>query len=182
MASLTTIQAVKAVLGITLSDSDALIDALIDRASATVESYCDRTLSQATHVEARDGGGGSAMMLRQYPVTSVTSVVIGGATIPQSPDGMQAGWFVSGRTLHLIGYRFTRGPASSVITYTAGFSTVPADIEAATIEVVALMLKRRDRIGVSSKSMAGESITFEQAAMPESVVSMLSSYCNMVPA
>lgn len=56
--------------------------------------------------ERYDGNGGNALLLRNYPIQAVSSLVIGGTTIPQSPDYQQQGWVIDDQgeqnTLRLI--------------------------------------------------------------------------------
>lgn len=181
MADLTTLAAVRAYHGITSTDLDELMTTLITRASAAVENYLQRSVLLATHDEVRDGTGGQILLLAQFPVTAVTSLTIDGQVIPAAPAYGQAGWWLAGRTLLLSGYRFNRGRSNILVTYTAGFAAVPTDIEQACIETVMLALKRRDHIDVSSKSLAGETVSFITAELTPSAKQALNSYRRVAP-
>jgi hypothetical protein len=181
VADLTTRAAVKAYKGITSTDLDALLDALITRASATIENFLQGSVLSASYDEVRDGAGGQAMMLAEYPVTAVTSLSIDGAAIPAAPAFGQAGWWLSGRTLLLVGYRYTRGRSNVLVTYTAGFAATPPDIEQACIETVVLSLNRRDHMDVSSKSLAGETVSFITTELTPSAKQILNSYRRVAP-
>lgn len=62
------------------------------------------------------------------------------------------------------------------------FSYVPWDISWAANEMIALWYKRKDRIGILSKTLGGqESITFSQSDMTESIKNTLQDYKNVVP-
>lgn len=62
-------------LGISVSTYDTLIDALISDATAEMEMYCGRRLESATVTdEIGDGLGQPFLLVRRYPVTSVTSI------------------------------------------------------------------------------------------------------------
>lgn len=178
--ALTTAAAVKAYKPITGTELDALIGALVDRASAAVETYLSRKIESQAHVEIRDGNGGRSMMLEQYPVTAVSAVSVDGQPIPQGGFGV-AGWRLAGRSLVLEGYRFARGDANIQIDYTAGYSTVPADIEQACIETILLALERRSHIDVSSKSLAGETVSFITADLPPSARKALEPHRRVAP-
>jgi hypothetical protein len=83
---LTTLADVKAWLGRTDSNSDALLSALITRTSRQILSYLRRgTILPRTVNEIRDGSGSNTLMLRQWPVVSVSSVTVGVVSIPEAP-------------------------------------------------------------------------------------------------
>ena len=87
---LTTLADVKAWLGRTDTNSDTLLSALITRVSRQICSYLQRgTILPHAVSEVRSGTGGNTLVLRQWPVISVSSVVVGLRTIPQatSPSG-----------------------------------------------------------------------------------------------
>lgn len=179
--ALTTAATVKAYKAITGTELDALIGTLVDRASAAVEAYLSRTILSASHTEVRDGNGGRSMMLEQYPVTAVSAVTINGQPIPQAIGFGQPGWRMANRSVVLEGYRFDKGCANVQIDYTAGFSTVPADIEQACIETILLALERRNHIDVSSKSLAGETVSFITADLPPSARKALDPHRRVAP-
>lgn len=177
----TTANAVKLYKGITGTELDALINALIPRASAAIESYLSRKLENAAHVEIRDGNGGRSMMLAQYPVAAVSAVTIDGNVIPQSSAYGESGWRLANRSIVLTGYSFTLGVANVQIDYTAGYTAVPADIEQACIETVVLALERRSHLDVSSKSLAGETISYITADLPPSARKALDPHRRVAP-
>lgn len=181
MADLTTLAAVKAFGAITSSDLDPLLSALISRASAAVENFLQGSVLSATYTETRHGTGGQAMLLAEYPVTAATSVVVNGQTIPRASAFGQIGWWLADRTVLLVGYSFARGRNNVQVTYTAGYAAVPGDIEQAVIETVILTLKRRDHIDVSSKALAGETISFITADLTPSAKAVLNSYRRVAP-
>lgn len=179
--ALTTTAAVKLHRGITGNELDTLIDRLIDSASAAVEAYLSRTIMSASHSDVRDGNGGRSMMLAQYPVTAVSAVTVNGQPIPQSAGFGESGWRLANRSLVLEGYSFAKGLGNVQIDYTAGYSTVPADIEQACIETILLALERRSHIDVSSKSLAGETVSFITADLPPSARKALDPHRRVAP-
>src|SRR5947208_10975937 len=73
--SLDTLANVKARLGITTSADDTLLGLLQDSADQAVANYCDRDFAGGTFTEYHPGGS-EFVHLRNYPVTSVTSVKV----------------------------------------------------------------------------------------------------------
>jgi len=72
--ALTTLADLKTYLGITDSSEDALLNLLIDDANAAILGYIGRTIEQATLTEYYSGDGTQMLVLKQRPVTAVTSV------------------------------------------------------------------------------------------------------------
>jgi len=83
---LTTLADVKAWLGRTDTNSDTLLSALITRTSRQIYSHLQRgTVLPQTVNEIRDGSGGNTLVLKQWPVVSVSSVTVGAVSIPEAP-------------------------------------------------------------------------------------------------
>ena len=179
--ALTTLAAVKLYMGITDTSLDTQIAALIPRAQVGIESFLSRSIELGARTETRDGNGGTVMMLREHPVASVQSLAIDGITIPQATSG-GSGWrLTSQRLILLTGYRFRADVQNVDVAYTAGFATVPGDIEQACIEVVALMYRRPDHLDFSSKTLAGETIAYLTGDMTPSAKATLKDYRRVAP-
>ena len=182
-ADLTTLSDLKAWLSIPLSTTtdDALLTRLITAASKYIQSWLNRTIASATYNETRDGNGGTRMLLGNYPVTGVAALSIDGIAISPSAGPGQPGYVFNQYSISLIGYRFTRDYSNVAITYTAGYSSVPQELAQACIEMISLRYKERDRIGLVSKGLAGETTAFSQKDMPASVQTILGNYKRVVP-
>ena len=64
--------------------------------------------------------------------------------------------------------------------YTAGLATVPADMQLAALETIALAYKQRDHIDVSSKSLAGETISYITADLTPAARTRLAPFRRVV--
>lgn len=186
MADLTTRAKVKDHLGYAAADADALLDRLVSAASAAIQRYTNRDIVQQAYTEVRDGLGGPRMLLRQYPAQKPTSVTVDDIAILERPSALAAGWkFDGNRVVALNGFLFTRGFSNVVITYTAGFATVPADIELAANELVALVFRQRGRIGDASKTVAAgsghETVAYMMRAMTPTTKAILDQFREVVP-
>lgn len=153
---LCTLADVKVWLGRADTNSDPVLAALITRTSRQILSYLQRsTILPRTVTEVRDGTGGCTMVLRHWPVISITSLTIGDCTIPARPTICGTGWtfetwdgFPPGRsqTLSLDGYSFGvaapgSGNAQNVeIVYQAGYqvSAEPQTVANGAATVLAL--------------------------------------------
>lgn len=69
--AITTLAALKAHLGITASTDDAILEAAIDRATYAIEAYLDRKVVQRRIKEWTSSSGGSAIIVKNPPVSHV---------------------------------------------------------------------------------------------------------------
>jgi len=156
---------------------DDLLTRLITAVSDQMTVELGFSPKQSTVTELRNGHGQKAMTLNRFPVISVTSVKVDGNTIPARPAVGSAGWVLSsGGVLQLDGYRFDEGVLNVELGYQAGYATVPSDIEQAVIKMVLLQFQDRKRIGVSSTSQAGQSVSFGDAPVLAFWRSVVDSY------
>jgi hypothetical protein len=154
---------VKLWLGRTDSNSDSLLASLITRASRDVCSYLQRPqLLPRAVTEIRDGTGGTSMILKQWPVISVASVVACEKTIPpcSAPSEFGTGYVFEqwdgappGRpqALSLRGYSFPSGAQSVAIVYQSGYQVTaePQTVSGGTATVNAPYGKWASDAGVS---------------------------------
>ncbi len=132
--------------GIGTSD-DALLGRLITDLSGVILAYLSRpSVLPRSWSERYDGNGKERVYLRKFPVTSLTSLVIGSTPIAAAPApgagiSFQSGYLLDPwdgappggiQAIDLRGYCFWRGRQNVLVTYTAGYqvsgeaATVPA--------------------------------------------------------
>ena len=182
-ADLTTLSDLKAWLSIpvTSTTDDPMLSRLITAASKYIQSWLNRTIASASYNETRDGTGGTRLMFANYPVTAVASLSIDGVTIPPSTSIGVSGYVWNSTSISLRGYTFRSDYQNVAVSYTAGYATTPPELAQACIELIAMRYRERDRIGLSSKGLAGETTTFSIKDMPSSVQTILNNYRNLVP-
>jgi hypothetical protein len=184
---LTAIADLKAWVVINNVADDTLLARLITAVSKRIVTYCSRAFAQAAYTDAYDGKDTLALPFENFPVSAVSSLTIDGTVIPASPaptslNPAVPGYRFSETMLSLIGcYRFTRGYQNVIVAYTAGYTTIPEDVAQACIEWCAVRYRERDRIGHRSKSIAGETVSFDIGAMPASVKDALRPFVRVVP-
>lgn len=174
---LTTLAKVRAHLGMdaTFVTDDTLIGTLITAASAWLKKQLgDRDICSATYTEDFSGDGGTMIMPAQYPVTAVSALTIDGEAIAARLTWDGDGYvIVGGISIQLVGYTTSFGISNITLAYTAGYTTVPTDIDQAVIDLVAWRYRERNRIGQVSSSVGGELVTFSQFAAPMSVKNVI---------
>jgi hypothetical protein len=123
-------------LDISGTNDDALLGTLITQISRAILNVIDRPaiLPQA-YTETYDGRDDVSIMLRQWPVTGISSCVVDGVVIPPSPPLLanapaQTGYVLDSTSiappgvmqrLSLRGYLFTCGLQNVTVSYSAGY-------------------------------------------------------------
>jgi hypothetical protein len=180
---LTDLDTAKAWLGVTTTTYDTQLSGLVTAVSSFVTGYLGRQLLTASYVETYRGNGQSSMVLRNFPITAVASVAFAGQTITAAADpvALSSGILFDDRALQLLGYRFPIG-LPVVVGYTAGYAATPPDIGQAAVELVGEAFRRRDRIGLASKTLGGqEVIAFSLKDMNDTVRALLAPYQVLAP-
>jgi uncharacterized phiE125 gp8 family phage protein len=169
---------VKAYLGGDLqSNDDAVLARLISAASAFFVTACGRPILEQNYSELYDGKGNGRLYLRNTPVTSVTSLSIDGAVVPEALAPGEPGWRLNGNIVLLFGHWFGRGLVNVAVTYTAGYPAAPADVAEAVVELVGLRYRGRDRLGKVSESIGGMATTsYSQKDVSAFVAGVIARY------
>lgn len=129
---LTTLENVKQWLAIDTDvvGADALLVRMISAASLTILQFLQReSLAFRSISETRDGWGGTQIVLKNWPVLAITSVVVFGRDVPQAAGAGSAGYRLQDledanggqQTLFFINTRLPNERQSVVVTYDAGY-------------------------------------------------------------
>ncbi|HXA46048.1 MAG TPA: hypothetical protein VNW52_00355 [Burkholderiaceae bacterium] len=205
---ITTLANIKSYAGDLTSNTDAPLSLIMGYALPALNGFCNRTLTSTTVTEYRNGNNSQQMVMTQYPITSVASVVIDGVPIPASTPASVNGpatagysFVPGGRMVLLTGYVFTRGSRNVQITLTGGYGDGsgaggadlqpwPQDLVMAYTLYCVVRLKERPRLGIGSQTMAGQSVTYADGpsgtssgsmGMPAAAALILKNYTNNVP-
>jgi hypothetical protein len=163
-----------------VSTDDILLTRLISSASDFIESWLNRRFDIETYTDVRDGTGTNRMMAANYPILSISNVTINNQNI-QPSDGQSFGYRNDLNRIWLVGGTFSRGIGNVQVTYSAGYSTVPPAIEQGCIELVAQKYFLKDRIGVNSKVINGETVSYTQKDLRDDFKSVLANYTKVIP-
>ncbi len=140
-SNLTTLANAREWQGASGTNSDAIFNRLIPAVSQQVYEYLQRDSFVSREVtDILDGTGGQSQFVKEWPVTAISSVIVGNQTIPESApttgggSGSNVNWgygYVWERwsgvapgdpcCLSLRGGRFIQGPQTVQVTYTAGY-------------------------------------------------------------
>jgi len=166
--SLTTLVNVKEYLRISGTKDDVLLTRLIDNCSIFIESWLNRKLEVATYQEKFSGNGIDYHLCKNYPINTITSIIVNNEVIARFENDE--------KQVYLTDKLFYKGRFNCIINYSAGYSTIPHDIEQACIELVAVKYRQSDSINLSSKAIAGETTSFIVKDIPDFIKVVLQQY------
>ncbi len=172
---------VKTRLGISDSDYDVMIAAIIAGLTGRFDAFCGRTLLQtAADVIEYYTGLGQYLQLNRYPLIAITSVKEAWDRDFDNADALTAEedyWPMSLGKNGILYRNMTRWPVrpdSIQVIYRGGYAAageeagssetaLPAEIREAAIMQASLVFKRRDDIGLSGVGFEGGSMNKFQA-------------------
>lgn len=166
-----------------VTSQDAVLERMIDAASAKIESFLDRKVLTRSWTEYQDGRANDRILLKHWPCSKPSEVWDDPSGLfTDSSNQLASDEFeLEGDPaigIVLLGSRyFNKGTRNIKIVYDAGYATVPYDIEEACLFTVEYLYDMRSdrRIGVSTKGKNGETTTF-LTNLPEFVIDMLLPY------
>lgn len=176
---LCTLDEVKSFMGVSNTDTtmDAVLQDLITRFSQFASNYCSRIFQDNHYTQVCNGSGGYVQVLDQTPIIAVTSVTLGLTSVQLSTAPNISGYTFDDTAVYLRGgYYFPQGLKNVAIEYEAGYATIPADLSGAAVEQVVLKYRTKDRLGVTAKGIAGETISFSGADLTPSTKATLNIY------
>ncbi|MGR3311206.1 MAG: head-tail connector protein [Candidatus Brocadiales bacterium] len=171
---LTTVANVKAYLGIAGSTDDAFIENLTDRVTNFVQKYCNRNFTRSSYDEYYDGNGSGYLFLPDYPIVSVTLLEIDDIVKASADYAI----YTDTGMVRLKNGKFNDGILNVHMIYTAGYATVPKDLEQACTEIVAMKYYNRgtEKFGVTARNFGeGGTISYERT-LPAEIKGVLDLY------
>src|SRR3990167_8793398 len=131
----TTLARAKAFLGISNDSKDTLLTILINHITGFIEAYLKRSLLSQTYTnEEYDGTGTETLVLKQFPVTAISSLQVNtsgdSSDSWQTIDSQNYFWYADGRIMlnnPVAGFldqdagSFIQEPQKYRVSYTAGY-------------------------------------------------------------
>lgn len=163
------------------ADLDDIITRFINVASFNIEKWTDRQLLTRAQTDYQDGRKQNRIVLKQWPVTSITSVY----DDPESTftDGLIAATdYAIDEQIGVVllnGLQFTKGTRNIQVIYVAGYLTtdeVP-DLEEACLQLVTFYFDKRsdEAVQVETKNKNNETTRYLQK-IPEYIQDMIRPY------
>lgn len=180
--ALVTLEAVKLHLGLAPSNvaEDARLELFINAASAFIETYCSRRFKSQSYTELQSGRQNNYIVPLHFPITAISEIRISNtsawsdaATLVSDEDYLISDY---GTSIQLW-FNVLHGYNNVRIIYTAGYTTLPSDLELAAMWAVEWYYRHRQRadMGKISTSKGDESIGI-LASMPPQITEILNGY------
>ena len=160
---------VKSFLGITNDSQNELLKLLINQSTEFIESATNRRIKETVHTyEKFDGNGEKEIQLKEYPIIIPPNVILQKNNAIDNSDDWETidatDYFIDTDTGILrMNSKFCRGKNNYRATYTAGYSTVPYDLQYVSMSVISETLNRRKSMGISSERLGDHQISFVSA-------------------
>jgi len=168
---------------------DELLEILINSATKKCEDFCGKAFIQRSITENRIGDGNTHLYLNKKPVSTLTSITLGGSSLTEDTDYTL--YKEEGLLLRPVGivtlwsdspeaYGWTKN-YKIVITYTAGYGATRAATQALVPDAVLAVLVAvsnwyENRLGVTSENISGiGSQSYAIGELPEQSKQLLSS-------
>lgn len=146
-AALTSLSRVKSFYDIAGSDSDDVLNDAINGVSTAWQRYMRRSIVSTTIVGEKHSGGQPAIVLKEYPAVDGTLAIIeDGVALASTDFELDA---EKGRVYRVIGGsvdRWSPGRRNISVDYSAGFVSVPEDLQIYATQQV-LQIFKQSKIG-----------------------------------
>tara|TARA_R100000388_G_C7214660_1_gene145524 strand:- start:298 stop:870 length:573 start_codon:yes stop_codon:yes gene_type:complete len=185
MADLTSQIKVKRALGIpaAVTMHDDYIDTLIEVADQACLSYCGVAAFTQTSVtlEGHDIElhNQTEVVLRNFPVQSVSAVVQSGSTM--STDNYYLDQNTGAVRLIDGGSAFEQGAQTVKVSYTYGFNTIPHDLSHAATIIAVSFFNRTRHAGMRNEVAGGYSYRVENSGVAAAAKPLLARYVRVFP-
>lgn len=182
--ALVTLDNAKDFLGITDSSKDDLLEILINQATDYIENECNRRFESTVYTEQEYSGRGiKTIQLDEFPVITFTLLEVNNNTDNTdnwSEIDTDNYWVEEDTGILTKTTNYAKGNKNYRATYTAGFTTIPHDLQFACMMLVSETFNKRKAMGVKSESLGDHSLTFESIKQENSAfTAILSNYRAM---
>lgn len=179
--ALITLAQAKAFLKITVPTEDSVVAAMVNQASQQAKSIMGRLMVATEYTEYYDGPGGRNLMLRNYPVISITSIHQDANRAWASDTLIDADdWMLDSEAgiVRLKDSSFITGTGVIRVISQAGYETIPYDIQDAAKLIVGASYKRyqSQRFDVLSETIGERTFSYLNEEVPLKAEKILKRY------
>lgn len=162
--ALAEIEDLKAWIGDTVMANLPTFELLIRQISAFMEEHVGRKLKARDYTYATDledaigdGDGGTLFFTKQYPINSITTLIVGDTTVIEAPDWDEAGYVLySNRGTVYYESGFPSYRKNIKLVYNAGYETDSADYSQLNL-ICCILVKyvwdNKDKLGLKSEML-----------------------------
>lgn len=176
-------------IGSPREDEETVLGAICDQVSEAVEDYCGRKFEAAAFTEYHDGSGTRQLMLRQYPINTITTVT---RTKVDAADtqvviasteyniNTESGILNMHQINHVDSSVWIKGERNYKVVYNAGYTEALMPngiIGACNIWIATVFQKAKHNLfAVQSSTIGDETVNYTNDAMPPMTKSMLTKW------
>lgn len=178
-ADLVTFANAKSYLGLVDSQS-TLAGLLITAVSKRVIALTRRKIYAADYTEYIDGHGDDIIILKQYPVNSITNIYLdSGRTFAAASALETTDYYLNSDEgiIQLYSKTTARGSKTIKVAYNAGYSTIPEDLQQAVFEALDWNMKRFEGSSIGTEMQSAGGVNIRPAlTIPPSAYAVIMSY------
>ena len=179
--ALITVAELRSYIGQSSTESDGLLELLINAVSQECDRYCARALKQATYTNLYlDGNGEKTLDLPSWPAASLGTVTEDGTALVSGLDDDYTLYTSdSDAYLRRITGTWLYGPKTVLISSVAlGYATIPSDLKLAAMKQTALEWQRmkKKEWGETSRSVGEGSVSLIAPGLLPDVEAVLKRY------
>lgn len=176
---------VKTFMSIKDSSKDALINLLIPMVEKYVERYTQRVFTSTVYTEELyDGTSSYDLVLKNYPVITFTKLEVNNSVDNSDNwEEIDSSDYWVDETIGLIHKTstFILGKQRYRATYTAGYASIPDDIQYALLVLISSAISKSGAEGIKSETLGDHSITFESVIQTNEVVKNILNNYRKIP-
>lgn len=180
-------EAYTGVISTDLSSSEKLkIEMNIKGINAQFRKFCGTFFSLANYVEVWDSQGADVLIPGEIPITAITSIKVSGDGDFSNAEAIPANDYVlhpSRQFISMRNYRFPRGRGMIEVKYSAGYATIPEDIQLAVLLNYNFLTRLGDNPGLKSIGKMNETQSIDdkvlEYGLPAQVYAILKPYCKI---
>lgn len=177
-------EALTGIVSDSLSASEKLkVELTVKGINAQIKRFCSSSISLGNYVEVWDSQGSDLLIPTETPITSITSIKVASDGNFDGVESLAGSDFVihpSKQFISLRYYRFPKGRGMVEVKYSAGYSTVPLDIQMAVCNHFLFLSQSSPTHGLKTISKMNETQTIDdrvaEFGFPASVYSVLKLY------
>lgn len=175
----------KVYLQITSSDKDAILTDIKDFVEDFCKKYTGKDFLVTSYTIYRDGDNTRTLNVEQYPITAITSIhkdanrSFGSDTlIPTASIITNDSESWASGIIELYDDTFTRGIKNIKVILSAGYSTIPQDLQFAVAEICARVYTMQDKrlFGQITQTVGQRTLSLDMEALPKRAKATLDRY------
>lgn len=182
--SLISLDEVKKFIGMSgsTSNTDDLLEDLIDRVSTIFESCMDRNILSRSYTEFHNGNGATVLYPRQPKITTISGIWDDYNWEYTDDDIIDTDNYKVIDETHIVfkNISLNNYTANIKITYTAGYTSTPDDLKQICISEVARIYKNRNQVDILSKSLSDGSVSLYAQDFLPLTLKILNRYRRIV--